>query len=97
MKFQSATANELARIAELAGVPGETLMRLAERMERKQLAAGEGFDGEGRFGVVLAGMLRGEGGLLRPGETFSTRVTAMTPATVASCDRAVYEGMRERA
>ena len=46
MKFQSATANELARIAELAGVPGETLMRLAERMERKQLAAGEGFDGE---------------------------------------------------
>jgi hypothetical protein len=97
VKFQSATANELARIAELAGVPGETLMRLAERMERKQLAAGEGFDGEGRFGVVLAGMLRGEGGLLRPGETFSTRVTAMTPATVASCDRAVYEGMRERA
>ena len=97
MKFQSATANELARIAELAGVPGETLMRLAERMERKQLAAGEGFDGEGRFGVVLAGMLRGEGGLLRPGQTFSTRVTAMTPATVASCDRAVYEGMRERA
>jgi hypothetical protein len=97
VKFQSATANELARIAELAGVPGETLMRLAERMERKQLAAGEGFDGEGRFGVVLAGMLRGEGGLLRPGETFSTRVTAMTPATVASCDRTVYEGMRERA
>jgi hypothetical protein len=97
VKFQSATANELARIAELAGVPGETLMRLAERMERKQLAAGERFDGEGRFGVVLAGMLRGEGGLLRPGETFSTRVTAMTPATVASCDRTVYEGMRERA
>jgi hypothetical protein len=97
VKFQSATANELARIAELAGVPGETLMRLAERMERKQLSAGEGFDGEGRFGVVLTGMLRGEGGLLRPGETFSTRVTAMTPATVASCDRAVYEGMRERA
>jgi hypothetical protein len=97
VRFQSATANELARIAELAGVPGETLMRLAERMERKQLAAGEAFDGEGRFGVVLAGMLRGERGLLRPGETFSTRVTAMTPTTVASCDRAVYEGMRERA
>jgi len=97
MRHQSATANELARIAELAGVPGETLMRLAERMERKELAAGEGFDGEGRFGVVLAGMLRGEDGLLRPGETFSTRVTAMTLATVASCDRAVYEGMRERA
>ncbi|HET6656554.1 MAG TPA: hypothetical protein VFG61_01535 [Gaiellaceae bacterium] len=97
MRHQSATANELARIAELAGVPGETLMRLAERMERKELAAGEGFDGAGRFGVVLSGMLRGEGGLLRPGDSFSTGVTAMTPATVASCERAVYDEIRERA
>jgi hypothetical protein len=97
VRHQSATANELARIAELAGVPGETLMRLAERMERKELAAGEGFDGAGRFGVVLSGMLRGEGGLLRPGDSFSTGVTAMTPATVASCERAVYDEIRERA
>ena len=97
MRHQSATANELARIAELAGVPGETLMRLAERMERKELAAGEGFDGAGRFGVVLSGMLRGEGGLLRPGDSFSTGVTAMTPAMVASCERAVYDEIRERA
>lgn len=78
-------------------MPGETLMRLAERMKRKELAAGEGLDGEGRFGVVLAGMLRGEDGLLRPGDSFSARVTAMTPATVASCDRAVYDEIRERA
>jgi hypothetical protein len=42
-------------------------------------------------------MLRGEGGLLRPGDNFSTRVTAMTPATVASCERAVYDEIRERA
>lgn len=97
MRHQSATANELARIAELAGVPGETLMRLAERMERRELAAGEPLEGEGRFGVVLAGMLRGPSGLLRPGDSFSTRVTAVTPATVASCDRAVYEEIRERA
>ena len=97
MKFQSATANELARIAELSGVPGETLMRLAERMERRELAAGEAFDGEARFGVVLAGMLRGGGGLLRPGDSFSGRVTAMTPATVASCEKAVYDEIRERA
>ena len=97
MKFQSATANELARIAELAGVPGETLMRLAERMERRELAAGESFDGDGRFCVVLAGMLRTEGGLLRPGDSFSARVTAVTPATVASCERAVYDEIRERA
>ncbi len=97
MRHQSATANELARIAELAGVPGETLMRLAERMERRELAPGEPLDGDGRFGVVLAGMLRGEGGLLRPGDSFSARVTAVTPATVASCERAVYDEIRERA
>jgi len=97
MRHQSATANELARIAELAGVPGETLMRLAERMDRKELTAGEGVDGEGRFGVVLAGMLRGEDGLLRPGDSFSERVTAMTLATLASCERAVYDEIRERA
>jgi hypothetical protein len=42
-------------------------------------------------------MLRREGGLLRPGDSFSTRVTAMTSATVASCDRAVYDEIRERA
>jgi hypothetical protein len=69
-------------------------MRLAERMERRELAAGETFDGEGRFGVVLAGMLRADSGLLRPGESFSGRVTAMTPATVASCETAVYEELR---
>lgn len=97
MRRASATANELARIAELAGLPGETLMRLAEEMERRELASGEALDAEGRFGVVLAGMLRGPGGLLRPGDTFSSRVSAVTPATVASCERAVYEEIRERA
>ena len=97
MRHQSATANELARIAELSGVPGEILMRLAERMERRELAAGEPFDGEGRFGVVLAGMLRAGSGLLRPGDSFSVRVAAVTPATVASCEQGVYDEIRERA
>ena len=91
MRQQSATAHELARIAELAGLPGETLARLGERMERRELAPGEELDASGRFGVVLAGMVRGDSGLLRPGNTFEDRVTAMTPATVASCERAVYE------
>ena len=94
MRHQSATANELARIAELAGVPGETLTRLAERMERRELTSGEPLDAEGRFGVVLAGMLRTDGGLLRPGDSFSGRVTALTPATVASCERSTYEEIR---
>jgi hypothetical protein len=97
VRQQSATANELARIAELAGVPGETLMRLAERMERRDLAPGEALTADDRFGVVLTGMLRAEGGLLRPGDSFSGRVTAMTPATVASCERAVYDEIREHA
>jgi hypothetical protein len=91
VKRLSATANELARIAELAGVPGETLTRLAERMERRELASAETLDGEGRFGVVLGGMFRSPGGLLRPGDSFSGTVTALTPATVATCDRSVYE------
>lgn len=97
MRHQSATANELARIAELAGVPGEQLMRLAERMERKELVPGQSLDAEGRFGIVLAGMLRGGPGVLRPGDSFSGQVTAVTPATVASCDRSVYDEIRERA
>jgi hypothetical protein len=91
MKHQSATAHELARIAELAGLPGETLARLGEQMERRELVPGETLDGSGRFGVVLAGMARGEQGLLRPGDTFTANVTALTPATVASCESAVYE------
>ena len=91
MRHQSATANELARIAELAGLPGEALTRLGEQMERRELAPSETLEAAGRFGVVLAGMARGTRGLLRPGDTFDASVTALTPATVASCERAVYE------
>jgi hypothetical protein len=91
VRHQSATAHELARIAELAGLPGETLARLGEQMERRELEPGEPLDASGRFGVVLSGMVRGQMGLLRPGDTFTESVTALTPATVASCDRAVYE------
>ena len=84
-------AHELARIAELAGLPGETLARLGERMHRRDLRPGETLDGSGSFAVVLSGMVRGGAGLLRPGDVFDAPVTALTPATVATCDRAVYE------
>jgi hypothetical protein len=94
MRHQSATAHELARIAELAGVPGEKLARLGEQMERSELSPGDSLDGTGRFGVILAGMVRGATGVLRPGDTFDAAVTALTPATVASCDRSVYEAVR---
>ena len=92
-RHQSAAAHELAQIAELAGLPGETLARLGERMERHELGLGEKLDASGHFGVVLAGMLRGGAGLLRPGDTFEGRVTAITPATVATCERPVYESL----
>jgi hypothetical protein len=94
VRQQSATAHELARIAELAGLPGESLARLGEQMERQELRPGETLAAEGRFGVVLAGMVRGPMGVLRPGDTFSAAVTALMPATVASCDRGVYESFR---
>ncbi|HEY3069663.1 MAG TPA: hypothetical protein VGJ34_05050 [Gaiellaceae bacterium] len=91
MRNQSATAHELARIAELAGLPGERLARLGEQMERQELAPGQDLDASGRFGVVLGGVVRGGAGLLRPGDTFEGHVKAMTPATVATCERAVYD------
>jgi hypothetical protein len=96
VRHQSATAHELARIAELAGLPGETLAQLGERMERRDLGPGQTLDASGRFGVVLAGMVRGPAGLLRPGSTFEGHVTAMIPATVATCERAVYESLADQ-
>ncbi len=112
MRHQSATAHELARIELLAGLPGEILARLGERMERRQVAPGERIVSEGdagdRFYVVLAGLLsavqsqRGARGVLRPGSYFgevallvdvprTATVEAITPATVASCDRATFD------
>jgi hypothetical protein len=91
VRHQGATVHELARIAELAGLPGETLARLAERMERQELAPGERLDASERFGAVLAGLVNGPGGMLRPGDTFEGPVTAATPATLASCPRADFD------
>ena len=112
MRHQSATAHELARVELLAGLPGELLARLGERMERRQLAPGERVVSEGdagdRFYVVLSGLLRasqddrGTRGVLRPGDYFgevallvdvtrTATVEAITPATVASCDRATFD------
>jgi len=108
----SATAHELNRVGLLAGLPGETLARLAKNMEREEIAPGtavvrEGEPGE-RFYVVFAGMLTvtqedfGGRTLLRPGDYFgevalamdmprTATVTAITPAVVASCDRATFD------
>jgi ATP-binding cassette subfamily B protein len=108
----SATQHELARVQLLAGLPGETLARLAKRMTREEVAPGAAVVTEGepgdRFYVVLSGMMSvaqadlGPRGVLRPGDYFgevalamniprTASVRALTPATVASCDRATFD------
>ena len=112
MPRSSATAHELNRVALLAGLPGETLARLAKGMERQEVAPGTAIVREGepgdRFYVLFAGMLAvtqssfGGRTLLRPGDYFgevalamdvprTATVTAITPAVVASCDRATFD------
>ncbi len=113
MRHQSATAHELARVELLAGLPGETLARLGERMQREDVEPGkrvvaEGDDSGDRFYVVLTGVLtaiqtgRGTRNVLRPGDYFgevsllmdmprTATVQAVTPATVASCDKATFD------
>jgi len=111
MRHQLASVHELAQIGLLKDLPGETLARLAERMERRQLVPGEAILRQGdqgdRFYVVLSGILnvrqesRGERGVLKPGDYFgevalvmgvprTATVSAMTPATIASCDRVTF-------
>ncbi|MDP9261923.1 MAG: cyclic nucleotide-binding domain-containing protein [Actinomycetota bacterium] len=112
MPRASATQHELARVELLAGLPGETMMKLAKRMEREEIAPGTAIVREGdpgdRFYVLFAGMLSvsntvmGRRDVLRPGDYFgevalamdvprTATVTAITPAVVASCDRATFD------
>jgi CRP-like cAMP-binding protein len=112
MRHQWATIHELAQVGLLAELPGQALGKLAERMERRELGAGEAVVREGdsgeRFYVVLSGLLgvrqdgRGERRVLRPGDYFgeialvldvprTATVSALTPATVASCDRETFD------
>ena len=93
-RFVPATVAELARIGLLAELPGETLTRLAARMDREQIAPGaavvrEGDPGE-RFYVVLSGMLAvsqetmGARRLLQPGDYFGEVALAMAIPRTAS-------------
>lgn len=93
-------------------MPGETLARLGQRMEREEIPSGtivirEG-DSDDRFYVLLSGVMAvsqrdlGARSVLRPGDYFgevapamdvprTATVSAMTPAVVASCDRATFD------
>jgi hypothetical protein len=66
-------------------------VKLARAMERHELEAGGELETGDRYAVVVGGMLTGAGGVLRPGQRVSGRVRALTPAAVATCERAVYE------
>jgi cAMP-dependent protein kinase regulator len=82
-----ASVTELTRVGLLAALPGETLGKLAERMQREEVAAGtvlvrEGEPGD-RFFVLLSGIAGvsqsslGERRVLRAGEYFGEVALAM--------------------
>ena len=93
-RFVPASVTELSRVGLLATLPGETLAKLASRMEREEIPAGgtvvrEGEPGD-RFYVVLSGMMAvtqsslGQRRLLRPGDTFGEVALAMRVPRTAS-------------
>src|SRR5436305_12533171 len=93
-KFVPAGLTELQRIGLLAELPGETLVRLAQKMRREQVPAGgavveEGEDGD-RFYVVLTGLFTvsqsslGPRSVLRPADYFGKVAPTMAVPHPAS-------------
>jgi ATP-binding cassette subfamily B protein len=89
-----ATQAELSRIGLLAELPGEQLQKLASRMRREEVAAGEAPVVEGepgdRFYVVLNGLFTVSNlgssprRMLRPGDYFGEVALAMGIPRTAS-------------
>ena len=98
MRHQWASVHELAQIGVLSGIPGETLGKLAGRMERRKLAAGEAIELVDPFAVVITGLVTvvqadRPARRLQPGDSIvegPATLTALMPATVASCERSAY-------
>jgi ATP-binding cassette subfamily B protein len=78
---------ELSRVELLSSLPGQTLARLAERMQREDVPPGrtivsEGEEGD-RFYVLLSGLAgvsqqtRGARAMIRPGDWFGEVALAM--------------------
>jgi CRP-like cAMP-binding protein len=93
-RFDPASVTELQRVGLLATLPGETLRRLAARMDREYVPAGSAVVLEGdrgnRFYVVIEGLFSvtqesyGERRLLRPGDAFGEVALAMNIPRTAS-------------
>ena len=94
-RFDPATVSELNRVGLLSELPGETLTKLASRMERQEIAPGEPVLVEGEAGnhfyCVLSGVLAvsNQGGLgprrvLRPGSYFGEVALTMDVPRTAS-------------
>ena len=86
--------HEFSRVGLLAELPGQTLRKLSDRMERESVPAGtelmrEGDDGD-RFYVVLSGMLavsqeaQGKRRVLKPGDYFGEVALTMNMPRTAS-------------
>jgi CRP-like cAMP-binding protein len=82
-----ASVTELSRVGLLSSLPGQTLARLAERMQREEVPPGrrivaEGEEGD-RFYVLLSGLAgvsqqtRGARAMIRPGDWFGEVALAM--------------------
>jgi len=89
-----ASVTELARVGLFAELPGETLAKLADRMQREEVAAGtvvirEGEPGN-RFYVLLSGVAGvsqssiGNRRILRAGEFFGEVALAMHVSRTAT-------------
>jgi ATP-binding cassette, subfamily B, bacterial len=93
-RFVPATVHELSRIGLLSGLPGETLSKIASRMEREEVPPGRQVVREGenglRFYVVLSGLFAvsqadlGPRRVLRPGDYFGEVSLAMHVPRTAS-------------
>jgi hypothetical protein len=93
-RHDPATAAELSRIGLFSSLPGAVLGRIAGELAREEHPPGATIDADERFVVLLRGMASGSGRMLRPGDTAGPgggSVRAITPLTVATCDRATYE------
>ena len=93
-RFFPATVAELSRMQLFAGLPGEQLKLIAQRMDREEVPPGhavvrEGESGE-RFYIVLSGLFAvsqqelGPRRVLQPGDYFGEVALAMNVPRTAS-------------